>query len=34
VRPPHGLLRYPEREFRVEYDEGAEQTLRAAVADI
>jgi CRISPR-associated exonuclease Cas4 len=34
VRPPHGLLRYPAREFRVDFDVAAERTLRAAVDEI
>lgn len=34
VRPPHGLIRYPEREFRIAYDGRREQELRALVATI
>jgi CRISPR-associated exonuclease Cas4 len=32
VRPPYGLIRYPEREFRIAYDTRREQQLRAAVS--
>ncbi len=34
VRPTHGLLRYPEREFRIPYDAAGERALRAVVAEI
>jgi len=34
VRPPHGLIRYPEREFRIAYDARRERELRALVATI
>lgn len=31
VRPPHGILRYPEREFRIAYDADSERELRALI---
>lgn len=34
VRPPYGLIRYPEREFRIVYDRPREQELRTLVAGI
>lgn len=34
ARPPYGLLRYPEREFRIAYDRRREQELRALVQGI
>ena len=34
VRPPYGLIRYPEREFRIDYDEWRERELRALVEQI
>ena len=34
VRPPYGLIRYPGREFRIPYDRGREQQLRAVVQEI
>jgi CRISPR-associated exonuclease Cas4 len=34
MRPTHGLLRYPEREFRIPYDAAGERALRAVVAEI
>ena len=34
VRPPFGLIRYPEQEFRIAYDDRREHELRATVAMI
>ncbi len=34
VRPPYGLIRYPEREFRIAYDRRRERELRVLVAGI
>jgi CRISPR-associated exonuclease Cas4 len=34
VRPPYGLIRYPEREFRIAYDDRRERELRALVATV
>lgn len=34
IRPPYGLVRYPEREFRIVYDQRREQELRTLVGEI